>query len=283
MSDSHIGWPGEPGVTGFEKALAHANRLKPAFVVVTGDLVDAPNDLAMTARFKNIAAKLDKSIPLYLVPGNHDVRDTPTPASLTFYRREIGRDNYSLDVRGCHLVVFNSEIVNRPQASGNEEQQQLAWLTADLEEAAAHKPTHIMIFSHHPIFVSRPDEPDAHGNLPQARRQIYLSLLKKYGVTAAFSGHEHYNAIGRYGDTEMITTASLCKPFFGVAGFRIVKVYRDHIEHKFFTLQNPPSEVRLDARQAAKEQGHDAVSTACDHRLCWRRKINQGARHLTHE
>ncbi len=223
-----------------------ANRLKPAFVVVTGDLIDVAGRRDMDARFKAIAAKLDKSIPLYLVAGNHDLGDVPTPQTLATFRDEIGPDHYSFDVRGCHFIVFNSEIINRPQNTGDEMQKQLDWLTADLDKTAAEHPTHIMTFSHHPIFEYRYDEADAHGNLPLARRWIYLDLLKKYGVTASLAGHQHRNSRAWYYSTEMITTASLCKPFIGnQAGFCVVKVFADHIEHNYFTLQHPPDEVKL--------------------------------------
>ncbi|MBD0286998.1 MAG: metallophosphoesterase, partial [Flavisolibacter sp.] len=57
----------------FEKAIAAANRLHPAFVIICGDLVNRPGDPAQIAEYKRIAAALDPSIPLYNVPGNHDV------------------------------------------------------------------------------------------------------------------------------------------------------------------------------------------------------------------
>jgi predicted MPP superfamily phosphohydrolase len=66
----------------FELAIATANRLKPAFVVVTGDLVNKPGDAAQIAEFHRIARKLDPAIKLYHVAGNHDLENTPTPATV---------------------------------------------------------------------------------------------------------------------------------------------------------------------------------------------------------
>src|ERR1035437_8131177 len=43
----------------FEFAIATANRLMPAFVVITGDLINKPGDAAQAAEDKRIAAKLD--------------------------------------------------------------------------------------------------------------------------------------------------------------------------------------------------------------------------------
>src|SRR5260221_7837665 len=66
----------------FEFAVATANRLHPAFVVVTGDLVNKAGDPAQVAEYRRNAAKLDPSIPLYNVAGNHDVRNIPPPESI---------------------------------------------------------------------------------------------------------------------------------------------------------------------------------------------------------
>src|SRR5215475_13013654 len=57
----------------FEFAIASANRLKPAFVVITGDLTNKGGDKAQIAEFKRIAGKLDPKIRLFYMPGNHDV------------------------------------------------------------------------------------------------------------------------------------------------------------------------------------------------------------------
>src|SRR5438045_1616128 len=53
----------------FEMAIATANRLRPAFIVVTGDLVNKGGDAKQIAEFKRIAARLNKSIPMYNVAG----------------------------------------------------------------------------------------------------------------------------------------------------------------------------------------------------------------------
>src|SRR5690554_4628402 len=47
----------------FERAISEANRLRPKFVIVTGDLVNIPGDSAQTTAYKSVAKKLDPSIP----------------------------------------------------------------------------------------------------------------------------------------------------------------------------------------------------------------------------
>src|ERR1035437_696512 len=49
----------------FDLAIAAANRLKAAFVVVCGDLVNQAGDAPQIAGYQRVAAKLDRSIPLH--------------------------------------------------------------------------------------------------------------------------------------------------------------------------------------------------------------------------
>src|SRR5262245_7680343 len=63
----------------FKFAIAAANRLHPKFIVITGDLIHQAGNASQAAEYHRIAAKLDPSIRLYNVPGNHDVGNQPTP------------------------------------------------------------------------------------------------------------------------------------------------------------------------------------------------------------
>ena len=60
-----------------EKAAAAVNRLRPAFVVVTGDLVQDPCDEEQVTEFRRFAGLFDDDIPVHLAPGNCDVGNTP--------------------------------------------------------------------------------------------------------------------------------------------------------------------------------------------------------------
>src|SRR5436190_19463137 len=63
----------------FEFAVATVNRLRPAFVVITGDLVNQPGDTAQIAEYQRIVRRVDSTIPVYNVVGNHDIENVPTP------------------------------------------------------------------------------------------------------------------------------------------------------------------------------------------------------------
>src|SRR5438093_11158404 len=63
----------------FEFAIAAANRVHPAFVVVTGDLVNKEGDAQDIAEHEHVASKLDRTIPHYNVAGNADAANTAAP------------------------------------------------------------------------------------------------------------------------------------------------------------------------------------------------------------
>ena len=81
----------------FEFAVAAVNRLHPAFVVITGDLVNKPGDADQIAEFRRIVAKIDTSIPVYNVVGNHDIENVPTPSTISAYTNVFGPDRYSFE------------------------------------------------------------------------------------------------------------------------------------------------------------------------------------------
>src|SRR4029077_18144152 len=118
----------------FEFAIANANRLRPAFVVVCGDLVNRPADAAQTAEYLRIAAELDPSIKLYNVPGNHDVRDEPTPESLAGYRLKFGPDYYSFRYQDFAGLVIDSSLIQHPGKAPEEAARQEQWIGAGLDK-----------------------------------------------------------------------------------------------------------------------------------------------------
>src|SRR5689334_21531988 len=94
----------------FEFAIATANRLRPKFVVITGDLVNEGGNAAQIAEFRRISAKLDPAIKLYNVAGNHDVGNEPTPETLAGYRKVFGPDYYRFQEGDLEGFVLNSSL-----------------------------------------------------------------------------------------------------------------------------------------------------------------------------
>ncbi len=230
----------------FEKAVFAANRLKPAFVIVCGDLVNKPGDMAQINEYKRISGMLDPSIKLYNVSGNHDVENVPTSTSIEFYRQHFGPDRYTFRSGNIFGIILNSSIMKDPSKTPEEAAAQDEWLRAALEESKKSRSENVMVFMHHPLFLSSPDEPNQYFNIDIERRKMYLELFKKYKIRQVFAGHYHRNAGGRAGDIEMITTGPVGRPL-GVdsSGFRIVNVNGDLVSHKYYTLDSLPKSIDL--------------------------------------
>ncbi len=230
----------------FEFAIANANRLKPAFVIVTGDRVNRTGDKAQADEYLRIAAKLDRSIPLYQLPGNHDVGNNPTPESIASYVARFGPDHYSFRCGPMMGLVLNSCLIQSPKGAVKEAKQQETWLKAELEKAKREKVPHVIVFQHHPWFIERIDEPEGYHNLPLQERHRYLDLFGQHGVTHVFAGHHHAHATARYNSLEMVTTGAIGMPLRkDVSGLRIVIVRDTGIEHRFYHLGEIPNRIDL--------------------------------------
>jgi 3',5'-cyclic AMP phosphodiesterase CpdA len=228
-----------------EKAIAESNRLKPAFVVICGDLVNKPGDMAQIAEYKRIAAKLDPSIKLYSVSGNHDVENVPTIASLALYKKHFGDDRYTFRSGNVLGIILNSSLIKDPLLAPIEAANQLEWLIQVLKDAKKSNAQNIMVFMHHSLFLKDSNEPDEYFNINTERRNIYLNLFKTYGVKQVFAGHYHRNAYGKFGDMEMITTGPVGRPL-GVdsSGFRIINVKGKIVDHRYFALDSLPVQLK---------------------------------------
>lgn len=225
----------------FEFFIASVNRLKPQFVVITGDLTNKADDADQIAEYRRIARKLDPGIKLYNVAGNHDLLNEPTAASLAKYRKNWGPDYYTFDSDDVRGIVLNSSLIQAPIQVQGEADKQEQWLKQQLAQAKADG-KRIVIFQHIPFFLKTPDEPDQYFDIPKRHRSRYLALLHQYGVRYVFAGHYHRNAEGQDGDLDMVVTGPVGMPIGpDPSGFRIVRL--DTMDHPYIGLGTIPNQV----------------------------------------
>ena len=237
----------------YEFVVANINRIRPRFVVICGDLVNKVGDAAQTAEYLRITAKIDPSIPVYAVPGNHDVGNEPTPETLAYYRQHFGPDHYSFVQGSLYGIVLNSGVISAPGNVQEAAAEQEAWLKAELAKARSTGARHIVVFQHHSWFLEKADEPDQYFNVPMQQRRHYLDLLKGAGVRYIFAGHYHRNSYGRDGDLEMITSGPVGQPLgTDPSGIRIVTVRDTGLEHRYYTLGNIPNRYPPPAGRGAR-------------------------------
>ena len=143
ISDPHVG-AGENHLTDAKlfKEIIELDP-KPAFVVATGDICEI-GTAAQYAQFQEALKSL--TVPMYVAPGNHDVRWNPIGKE--GFVKGVGQPmNQSWDYENVHFVTLDSTVLL--EHWGHISQDQLDWLKADLEKVGAEKP--VVIGFHHPI------------------------------------------------------------------------------------------------------------------------------------
>jgi hypothetical protein len=164
-SDTHL----EPrSVPRFDRLRAIIDSVKPAFVLVTGDLTrDALRVPEAEARgyFELYAKESARvSVPLWSVPGNHELFAIERHLSLVsakhplygrgMYRHFLGPDYYSFNAGGVHFVGLNTADNDDLWYYGHVDSTQLRWLAQDLAQVPAG--VAVVTFNHIPFASGMP-------------------------------------------------------------------------------------------------------------------------------
>lgn len=227
----------------YQKAVDEVNRLKPDFVVITGDLVNKNTDSLQWAEFDRITARIMPSVPVYLSPGNHDIGNNPAQKDIDRIKATHGDDKFSFKHKKSWFIGLNSCIIKAD--SPELEKKQLLWLEKELKKAKRAK--NIILFTHYSFFLNEPDEPDKYFNIGIEKRKKYLDLFTKYKVNSVFAGHLHNNAYGKNGTMNMITTSAVGKPLGAApSGLRIIVVSKKGVASTYYGLDDIPASVNFD-------------------------------------
>jgi 3',5'-cyclic AMP phosphodiesterase CpdA len=230
----------------YEFAVATVNRLKPGFAIVLGDLVNKGGDEAQIGEFLRISGKIDPSVHLYKVAGNHDVGHHPTPETLAAYRERFGPDYYSFREGPVYGIVLDSALMMDPKLVFEEYDKQKSWLEKELETAKESGAARVIVFQHHPYFMENAGEPDAAWAIPAEYRKPILEILKKYGVQYVFAGHTHKNNAAKDGSLAVVTIAPVGMPFDkDDSGITIGAVTGSGVEYRSFSFGRLPNKLTI--------------------------------------
>jgi 3',5'-cyclic-AMP phosphodiesterase len=173
------------------RVVAHF-KPRPDVVVITGDLTEC----GLPAEYENLAAILRRtlSMPIYIIPGNHDRRDTLRAhmAHLPHVTSDPDFVQYTVEDYPVRLVMLDTLVPGA--AHGALSDIQLEWLDRILA-AQPSKPT--MVAMHHPPFATGLSHMDSIA-LQDAQR--FRSVIMRHRqVERIISGHHHRPIIGHCG------------------------------------------------------------------------------------
>lgn len=207
------------------RAAEEVNRLRPAFAVVCGDLVDefppeVTDPLAKIAKDADVRDRqekdlkdafnlVDPEIPLLCLCGNHDIGNRPNSATIKRYVDGFGDDYFSFWCHGVKCLVVNSQLWEDDTEAKEQREAMDKWLDEELAELsteqrnvdgskASRKTCPVLVFSHIAPFIFDPDEKDEYFNLRPNIRRPLLEKFAQHGAVAWFCGHYHRNAGGVY-------------------------------------------------------------------------------------
>jgi len=222
----------------FIVAVKMANESKASFVILSGDLTETGSEACYSA-YLDMQRRF--ALPVYPVPGNHDVGNVGTwpglQGSFRNYERFVGRPYYSFDSHNCHFIGLCSSLVTGSVADiehlDQRRREQEDWFLEDLAAASIAGYFHIFVFMEYP--------PQG-GDKVRCTQDLYdlLPVFEKYGVAAVFSGHMHDNIEEQWKNVRLITTTTTTDYFHNPEGpgFRLVHVSRDTFTSEFIPIEN---------------------------------------------
>jgi predicted MPP superfamily phosphohydrolase len=222
-SDTHLSAASLPRM---KLLRALVEKAKPAFVLITGDLVrDALRVSEAEARgyYDLLVAELKQfPVPVWTVPGNHEnfgIEREKSQVSTThplygkqMYRHYLGPNYYSFTWGGIRFLGIDSVDIDDMWYYGHVDAAQLEWIKRDL--ATAPDTTPVVTFNHIP-FASAAERLDGYTEDPPAPTLIrvngkllfrhlvsnsfdVLAALRPHRLEIALGGHLHTREVLEY-------------------------------------------------------------------------------------
>ena len=168
-------------------------------VAMTGDLIQDDSRAAYD-RFCDLMSTLE--LPVYCVPGNHDIRD--------LMRDAVSQDpfHYCASVHINNWLITGIDSCVSGDAGGRVDDDEMDRLAKDLAQTSAE---HVLICLHHPPLPVGSKWLDQVG---LKNGEEFLRMIAQPGnVRAAIFGHVHQQFEGEHESIKIIGTPSTCRQF----------------------------------------------------------------------
>lgn len=236
VSDTQFGFWNDEDISyevgTYSKCIEELNVLKPDAVVLTGDLVNHSWVEKQWEALFEITGRLDKDIPVFFIPGNHDENFHNGEIDSEDYFKHMKYSRFAKVIGDTYLIGIDSNPIKDCFGSKTEEEQ-FKWLKKMLRKNRKHRTT--IIFTHTPFFLEHFDEENGYFQMSKEARKKYFDLFKKYNVKGVFSGHLHQNRVASYENTIPVVTTSAIGVQLGKdhPGYRIITVTDGQLTHEY--------------------------------------------------
>ena len=218
ISDTHFGVVEHEART--RRVVDEINHLpmKIKFVLHTGD-VFADNILKTQVVCAATSTLARLTVPIHILPGNHDILPKDLTNTLAVYTRAIGPLCSSVEYGGVRFLLLDTEPLR--EGFSIEGYDPLAWLKRELRDAGR-KP--VIVCTH-----AASDE-DFYGNKvhpgwPAAVHAEWTRLINSGNVRAVLTGHFHRDELHWEGNIPVFVCAPVAG-FFGRQGSYRIYEYR---------------------------------------------------------
>lgn len=155
------------------------------FLLHVGDTTNLGGKAELQA-LQALHTELGLTIPVYAVPGNHDIKADTQQAA---FQDTFGAIPRSVDVGNVHLILLD----NADRKNGFPEAE-LAWLEKDLADSPTRqRADSLTILAYHRPFAYPLAElfGDDETKTSRQSNERFLAILAKYPVQHVFTGHIH--------------------------------------------------------------------------------------------
>ena len=163
------------------------------FLLHVGDATNLGGSAQLQA-LQDLHAELDLAIPIYAIPGNHDIKNDVDRSA---FQSTFGKLPRSVDIQNVHLVLLDNADRKVGFTAAD-----LDWLERDLSnqqtrqpaDSLARKPANpITILAYHRPFAYPLADFFGDDETPASRKtnERFLSILAQHPVQHIFTGHIH--------------------------------------------------------------------------------------------
>jgi len=237
ISDTH--WGARDGIAMTRSAVELINHLpvKVEFVAITGDLF-ADSIRKEPVVSEGLEALKGLKIPVYCVPGNHDLIQDDFVRTKAIFGKHFGPTKQRVMVKGVACLFLCTEFQNGNEAKSNTWQEE----REDLEKLMGHPTCPVLVFMHHPplrdLLGGEGQEAESWSEVTDPR---WVHLFEKYpAIKGVFAGHFHRDEMAWIGAVPVYVAPAVARFWDRQPALRLYEYKEGHINYWTLYPERPP-------------------------------------------